>query len=141
MENTRRYTSILVVEDEPIVALDLELELRELGFGDVRLAFNLTSGFQLFRIAPPACGILDVNIGRELVYPLAAEFRRHDIPFLFLTSMTPSQIPAEWRDYPILPKPFGRHSLVRALAMMDVLPSRREPAMRSATRMVYSPQS
>lgn len=107
---------VLVVEDEPLVALDLKSELSDLGFDDVYLANDLSAGNALLRSKMFCLGILDVNIGRRLVFPFAAELRARRIPIVFFTSLLRSAFPPEWATHPIVAKPLTRNALITSLS-------------------------
>ena len=79
---TYRSPRVLVVEDEPRIARGLQSALTELGFNEVYLAHDLLMGQALLLLRPLKLGILDVQIGRDRVFPLAAEFRAKLIPII-----------------------------------------------------------
>jgi len=112
---TYRSPRVLVVEDEPRIARGLQSALTELGFNEVYLAHDLLMGQALLLLRPPELGILDVHIGRDLVFPLAAEFRAKLIPIIFSTSDAASKLPPEWSTNPIVGKPLNIEALSAAL--------------------------
>lgn len=113
----------LVVEDEAIIALFVEDILARLGFQDVHLAHDLATGWTLAAELSPTFAVLDVNLGRELVFPLASELRRRRIPFVFSTGNARSTMPREWQDDVIVPKPLDQTGLARALRTLGILPA------------------
>jgi len=106
----------LVVEDDFVVAMDVQDLLSELGFRDVYLAHDLRMGRALLLSKAPALGLLDVNIGRHPVFPLAAELRARRIPIIFSTGLAPTEFPSEWATHPIMPKPPNKRALIATLA-------------------------
>ena len=102
MGETYRSPRVLVVEDEPTIAWRLQRALTELGFNEVYLAHDLPMGQALLLLRPPELGIVDVDIGRDLVFPLAVEFRAKLIPIIFSTSDAASKLPPEWSTNPIV---------------------------------------
>jgi DNA-binding response OmpR family regulator len=115
MARTEHSAGVLVVEDDPIVAMDLLAMLADLGFGSIFLAHDLATGMALLVSKLPGLGILDVNIGGELVFPLAIELRARGIPIIFSTGRAPTELPVEWTAHPILPKPLTAAILAAAL--------------------------
>jgi CheY-like chemotaxis protein len=115
MGETYRSPRVLVVDDEPTTAWGLQSALTELGFNEVYLAHDLLMGQALLLLRPPELGILDVHIGRDLVFPLAAEFRAKLIPIIFSTGDAPSKLPPEWSTNPIVRKPLNIETLSAAL--------------------------
>src|SRR5436189_5105603 len=98
---------ILVVEDEAIVSFLLEDTLLGLGCTDVVLAGRLDAALAHLDKALPDLAVLDVNLGGELVYPVAERLRASGVPFVFTTGYGASGIAAEWKGAPILQKPFA----------------------------------
>jgi CheY-like chemotaxis protein len=106
---------VLLVEDEGIVAMVVEDYLNELGYAVVGVAARLESGIQLAQDAAIDVAILDVNLAGKLSYPIAELLHERGIPFLFATGYGTVGCPAEFRDVPILAKPYGQRDLARAL--------------------------
>jgi hypothetical protein len=71
-------------------------------FNQVYLAHDLLMGQALLLLRPPKLGILDVQIGRDRVFPLAAEFRAKLIPIIFSAGDAASKLPPEWSTNPII---------------------------------------
>ncbi|MGE3993724.1 response regulator [Pseudorhodoplanes sp.] len=97
---------VLVVEDEPIIAIDMKYSLADLGVRQVHVAPSLSAGYTIFRSKPLDLAILDVNIGTDLVFPLAAGMVSKKIPIVFSTGRAPGEFPAEWTAHPIIQKPW-----------------------------------
>lgn len=110
-----RAMCVLVVEDDYLVSLCLEDILGELGFGELHFARDLTTGHALLNKIRPAFALLDVNLGRELVFPLAATLAYRKIPFAFSTGNARLTFPPEWRQHVIVYKPPTKIALARAL--------------------------
>lgn len=103
---------ILLVEDEMLLAMVLEEMVVEAGHTARRTA-RLSEAMELVRSEPFAAAVLDVNIGGEPVFPLAALLRERGIPFCFATGYG-IQAP-EFRDCMVLQKPYGVAEFSRAL--------------------------
>lgn len=109
--------SIFVVEDEALVALNLEAMLEELGCVIAGLAMRFEQAETLIRNGIKAdAAVLDVNIGGYLVFPLAEALRALDIPVVFATGYGRSGIPDTWRDAQVLQKPYSLGELGKALS-------------------------
>ena len=72
---------ILVLEDEPLVAMLLEEMLIDLGCEVVGPASSLGEGERLAREAALDAAVLDVNLNGEMSDTVAAILRRRGIPF------------------------------------------------------------
>lgn len=115
MGGLQRRVSVLVVEDEFLIALDVEDKFQQLGFRDVYVVHSVEQGRDVLRDHVIGLAFLDVNLGREVVFPLAEELRARKIPIVFSTARSRRDIPVEWTGYPILGKPLEPASLMDAL--------------------------
>jgi DNA-binding NtrC family response regulator len=121
-----RGLSILVVEDEFLVSLDLEAMLRELG-GEVIGPFaRLDRATAAARAEPLHVALLDVNVGGQLVTPVADALAERAIPFVFCTGYDAASLPAPHAAVPILMKPCQAHQLKDSL--LAALAGPRQPA-------------
>lgn len=75
---------VLVVEDEFLVALDLEAELEEFG-ATVTCASTLRQATGCAEEGDFDAVVLDLNLHGETSYPLADLLRERSVPFLFHT--------------------------------------------------------
>lgn len=75
--------SILLVEDEYLIALDAEQILKDLGAASVEIAPNLARAKKRAEEGAYDLAILDVNLNGELSYPVAGLLRERGIPVVF----------------------------------------------------------
>ena len=106
--------SVLIVEDEPIIALDLQSILEGAGASPVHVEHGLEGARMQLARAVPDVVILDLILGGKVSVPLAHELRDRSIPFLFLTGDTMS-IPEGLASVPRIPKPFAVDELLLAV--------------------------
>lgn len=111
---------ILVVEDEPLIALDLAGTLEEGGFSVLGPAFTVSSALTLLDGQRPDAAVLDVNLGREVVTPVAHVLHRAHVPFLISSARSWDGLPedAVLRRAPRLGKPTPAARLVASLREM-----------------------
>ena len=62
--------------------------------------------------------VLDINLGGDAVYPVAAVLRARKVPFLFASAYGRPAIPDEFRDAPVLQKPYAMQDLIAALTAL-----------------------
>jgi DNA-binding response OmpR family regulator len=105
---------VLVVEDEAIVSFLLEDTLLQLGC-TVILAGRLSEALAQLDRGYPDLAVLDVNLGGEMVYPVAERLRAAGVPFLFTTGYGVSGIAPEWKDARIMQKPFAPEQFAAAV--------------------------
>ncbi|HEX7075173.1 MAG TPA: hypothetical protein VF226_14125, partial [Hyphomicrobiaceae bacterium] len=72
--------SVLVVEDQLIIALDLEMLLKERGAVAVQLSGSVNDALKSIEAGRPDIAILDVNLGSTTSFPVACELQRLGIP-------------------------------------------------------------
>lgn len=107
--------SILVVEDEPLIAMMLEDFLETLGHrvhatcDSVKDAINEADkgGFDI--------AILDVNLNGENAWPVARKLREMQIPFVIATGGHVDPPPAEFANVPVIEKPYTVDRVIPAL--------------------------
>ena len=116
---------ISLIEDEPLVAMDLE-EL--LGSAGCRIAATVTNvAAAKEAVAKVACdaALLDANLGGEAVDEIAAALTRKGTPFAFATGHGPEALPKAFRQAPLLAKPFDPEQVLAVLVGLvgrDVAP-------------------
>lgn len=109
--------TVLVVEDDFIVAYDMQMLLEEHGARVLGPAANLAEGKALLARERPTAAVLDVNLGGEYVFPLAEQLQALDVPFAFATAYADDDrlFPPATRSAPRLPKPVLPNVLVAQL--------------------------
>jgi len=119
---------ILIVEDEPLVAMMLSGFLDQLGCTAVGPCTTPFEALSLLREAAVDAALLDVNLGGETVYPVADALARIRVPFAFLTGYDGESIEARFADVARLDKPVGLEQIgaaVQALCAAAPAPERR----------------
>ncbi|HEX2652506.1 MAG TPA: PAS domain S-box protein [Xanthobacteraceae bacterium] len=106
---------IIIVEDEILLALDIEHILTEAGYHVVGRAGTLDKAKDL--IADTSCdlALLDANLAGARVDDLALALAIRRIPFLFATGYGKEGTPQGFRDVPVLAKPFSAEQLLSAV--------------------------
>jgi CheY-like chemotaxis protein len=104
---------LLVVEDEALVAMELEDMLDELGCVVVDVAGTVSRGVALAGDSgvPLDGAILDVNLGGEKVYPVAERLAQRGVPFVFCTGYGLDGIARHFAHVPTLAKPYSQRQL------------------------------
>ncbi len=106
---------ILIVEDEPFVALSLVDALSELGFDVAGCVGDIAAAMDLIGRERIDGALLDVKLGSQRIDPVADLLAERDCPFIFTTGLDKADIPAAYSDRAILQKPFGTADLVKML--------------------------
>ena len=87
MDDIKNKDLILVVEDEMFIALEIEQALEDGGFLVLGPVGSVSSALDLLEQESPYAAVLDFNLGREKVTPVALKLQSLGIPFV-LTSAT-----------------------------------------------------
>lgn len=106
---------ILIVEDEPFIALTLEDMLFELGFTVAGCVADVPAALELIGREDIDAALLDVNVGTEKIDAVADLLAERACPFVFTTGHGRSGIPAAHADRAVLQKPFGMDDLATIL--------------------------
>jgi CheY-like chemotaxis protein len=107
---------ILVAEDEFIMADDLQRELEEHGAKVIGPVAKIADALRLLSTEASLDGaILDVNLGGEMVFPVADLLRKRGIPFVFATGYDRWSMPQAYANVRRFEKPVAIRSLVRGL--------------------------
>lgn len=106
---------ILVVEDEPLVAMLIEDLLLELGCKVIGPAATVAQALALADTGPDAA-LLDVNLGTEQSYPVADRLAADGVPFAFVTGYGRHGLTGPHTARPTIPKPFKPASFGQEIA-------------------------
>ena len=110
--------AIMVVEDEYLIALNIEMVIVDLGasvlgpFSQIDDALSALQG----NTGLPDAAILDINIRGRHVFPVADRLQERNIPFVFATGYDNWTIPSHLTHVKRFEKPTDPLHLVRALA-------------------------
>lgn len=107
--------SILVVEDEPLIAMMLEDFLETLGHTVHATCENVKDAIGEVEKGGFDVAILDVNLGGESAWPIARKLREKQIPFVIATGGHVDPPPAEFANVPVIEKPFTVDRVTPAL--------------------------
>jgi CheY-like chemotaxis protein len=116
---------ILVVEDEFLLAMEVEATLLSFGCSVVGPFAKLAKALDAARRTPLDCAVLDINLNGDMVYPLADLLQTQSIPFVFLTGYLASDIPERFRGFQRMQKPLHPYTLKKIL--LDLLRSTELP--------------
>jgi len=103
---------VLIVEDDPIIALDFEETILGFGVKSVRTAGNVARALDMIADRAPDFALLDVGLTREKSFAIAERLEELKIPFIFITGYGADvRLAAAFADRPRLPKPYSTDAL------------------------------
>ncbi len=105
---------VLILEDDPFIALDLQAIVEDGGhqvvgtFDTLAAAHeHLTEGFDF--------ALLDIDVVDGKSFALASALLERRIPFAFVSASQRSELPIHLRDASFIAKPFEEAAIVRTL--------------------------
>lgn len=108
----------VVIEDEPLVALELASVLEDAGAQIVGHAGTCAQALEIIESVPLDGAFLDGNLRGEPVGEVAEALARRKVPFLFVSGYDRANLPSAFRSVAVLQKPFLHHDLLDAAARL-----------------------
>ena len=107
---------VLIVEDEFLLAMELETLVERGGCTTVGPASSVCQALALINGEQPDIALLDVNLKGERATPVAAALQARGVPYVLITGYSTAQLSEpELRGAPRLDKPVNCHALTRAV--------------------------
>lgn len=131
--------SILVVEDDPLQALDIAESLGEAGAAIVGPVYDLHEAVRVVRTESADAAVLDFRFGMQNSTDLAQELYRQRTPFVIHTGY--HEVPtivSQWRGCRLIAKPSNIARLIKtleALMRWKRLRLRRDLSLENETRV------
>ncbi|MEW6453469.1 MAG: response regulator [Pseudomonadota bacterium] len=113
-------SSIMLVEDEALVAMSVNELMTDFGFSVVGPFGRVSEAAAALKKGGIDAAILDINLGGELVYPLAEKLVEANVPFIFVTGYGPESIDRRFAAVPVLQKPIEREALQRMFVRSEI---------------------
>lgn len=110
---------ILVVEDEMLLALDLQMFLEDLGCTVLGPVPTAKRALEILSDHRPDAATLDMNLNGETSAPVALALREKDIPYVVISGYsTPPEADAALHNAPHLAKPISNEMLLDELSAL-----------------------
>ncbi len=109
---------ILIVEDEPLIAMMLEEWLTELSHKPVTPTGSVKEAMAVIVHGAFDAAILDVNLAGQRCEPVAAALAAHGIPFAFATGDSICSLDPRFADRPSLSKPYDFEAVSQIVALL-----------------------
>jgi DNA-binding response OmpR family regulator len=108
---------ILLIEDEPLIALDVDNALRAAGAKVVSAAYLESV---LFTAEHPAlsAAVVDLRLGYSSSATVCRRLRRLGVPFVIHTAYPADFVRSEWPNVPVLTKPTDPQHIIAALGSL-----------------------
>lgn len=110
--------SVLVVEDEALVAMLVEDALLDAGATVLGPVATVAEALALLERETPHVAVLDLNLAGETSTPVADALALRGIPFVVATGYGADGLPAGHATVPVLAKPYDPDDLTLALSKL-----------------------
>jgi len=107
--------SILIVEDEPLIAMMLEDFLGSLGHEVAATCDTVAEALERVALGGFDLAIIDVNLNGERVWPVADRLAASGVPYILATGGHIEPPPPQHAGVPVLSKPFTLDAIEPAL--------------------------
>jgi CheY-like chemotaxis protein len=106
---------VLVAEDEPLLALDLENHLRKAG-ARVITAGHLDAALSMAGHPDLSGAVVDLRLGKECAFSVCQRLAQRDVPFVIHTGYPADAVQREWPWVPIIEKPASLDQIADTLS-------------------------
>ena len=110
-----RAMRILIVEDEPLIAFEVEQTLTDAGFAVVGVAARVEEALAMVEDGALDAAVLDANLHRVSAAPVAIALTARGLPFVITTGYTREQLPEGFEAGTLIEKPCLPDQIVEAL--------------------------
>lgn len=109
--------TILIVEDELMVALEMQALIEEAGLGSAQTVGTAAAALEtLSELERLGAVILDVNLSDGDCLSLAADLQKKRVPFAFVTGYgADAEFLSDFADVPLIEKPFEAPRMLAAV--------------------------
>src|SRR5262249_41598226 len=109
--------SVLIVEDEPLIALQLHDALHKAG-ASILAATSVKDALELIAYAKTCAAIVDVKLGGHELLERCDALAKRSIPFMFYTGYSSAAPLSTWPDAPAVEKPAADAKLVETIVQL-----------------------
>lgn len=114
MADLSHVPRILLLEDDGLIALDVEATLQDAGAGQVMSLARIEDALMAIDASEFDAAVLDLHLGRSgWTYEVARRLQEKGVPFVF--SSGSNEVAEAFRNVPLVMKPFSSDQLVAAL--------------------------
>lgn len=113
-----RGRRILIIEDEPLLALELATVLEEAGSVVIGPAGTPDEALHFIESTALDGALLDGNLRGLPVDDVAAALAKREVPFVFVSGYGRDSLPPTFREVPLLGKPYNQDQLLDAAVQM-----------------------
>lgn len=109
--------SVLIVEDDPFIAFELQTYSEDLGYHVIGPCQSVLAGLAALKFECPQLALLDVELMDGKSFPIASRLQELQTPFAFVTGNV-SLVRGAGFDSDIIQKPYSEHRIKTAIETM-----------------------
>ncbi|QDT63155.1 HWE histidine kinase domain-containing protein [Calycomorphotria hydatis] len=103
---------VIIVEDNTVLALELESQLQALGFESIQAFGSVAAGMEAVKTTEFDLALLDINLEGEVSFDIAFELLKTNTPIVFVTGYdSHDEVPEELAQLPFIIKPVSQSTL------------------------------
>jgi light-regulated signal transduction histidine kinase (bacteriophytochrome)/CheY-like chemotaxis protein len=110
--------NVLVVEDQFLIAMDVEAMLGEAGAARVETCATVAEALARLAGFRPDVAMLDVQLGTETSEAVARRLVADGIPFAFASGFSEAGLPDGLAEVPLIRKPYGAPAVIGTMARL-----------------------
>ena len=107
--------SILIVEDEPLIALDIHAAFSAAG-ASIVAALDSREALRLTALPDLSAAVVDIGLGAEDCCRVCKRLSDNGVPFVFYTGEARTEVLRQWPNAPVLTKLAGTKRVVEVVA-------------------------
>jgi DNA-binding response OmpR family regulator len=107
--------SVLIVEDEPLIALEVHAAFSAAG-ASITSAADTQEGLRMIDAPGLSAAVVDINLGRGDCTAVCERLSRNGVPFVFYTGDARPDILLKWPNAPVLTKLVDKERMVAVVA-------------------------
>lgn len=115
---------VFLVEDQATIRMTVADMLRAMGHSIAAEAGHIREAMALARSGEFDLAVLALNIGGQMIFPVADLIQARGLPLIFTTGYGESVSPKRFQDRPALRKPFSLQALTIAINQLRRAPAR-----------------
>lgn len=117
---TLRDLRVFLAEDEPVLLMELEENLGDMGCKVVGAAAKVSEALELLASHEFDAAILDVRLKDSTIEPVGDALVAKGIPFVIATGDSSTELLSRFPNAPVLNKPYSLEELRQALLRLKI---------------------
>lgn len=109
---------ILIVEDEPLIALDLREAIEDAALVPIGPAARVIDALEIIRARGCDAALIDLQLGSQTSIPVADALTALGVPFAFVTGYGDDALPPAHRMRPLIRKPYAASHLIEQTLLL-----------------------